>query len=70
MARTENSITFLRSEYKAPAFTIQTVDLDIALNPSKTMVVNRMMIQRAAGQIGQSLVLHGEEQELISVRVN
>ena len=70
MARTENSITFLRSEYKAPAFNIQTVDLDIALNPSKTMVVNRMMIQRAAGQLGQSLVLHGEEQELISVRVN
>jgi aminopeptidase N len=70
MARTENPITFLRSEYKAPAFTIQSVDLDIALNPSKTMVVNRMMIQRAAGQLGQSLVLHGEEQELISVRVN
>jgi aminopeptidase N len=70
MARTENPITFLRSEYKAPAFTVQSVDLDIALNPSKTMVVNRMMIQRAAGQLGQSLVLHGEEQELISVRVN
>jgi aminopeptidase N len=70
MARTENPITFLRSEYKAPAFSIQTVDLDIALNPSKTMVVNRMMIQRAAGHSGQSLVLHGEEQELISVRVN
>jgi aminopeptidase N len=70
MARTENPITFLRSEYKAPAFTIQTVDLDIALNPSKTMVVNRMMIHRAAGNSGQSLVLHGEEQELISVRVN
>ena len=70
MARTENPITFLRSEYKAPAFTIQTVDLDIALNPSKTMVVNRMAIQRAAGNSGQSLVLHGEEQELISVRVN
>jgi aminopeptidase N len=70
MARTENTITFLRSEYKAPAFNIQTVDLDIALNPSKTMVVSRMMIQRAAGNSGQSLVLHGEEQELISVRVN
>ena len=70
MARTENPITFQRSEYKAPAFTIQTVDLDIALNPSKTMVVNRMMIQRAAGNSGQSLMLHGEEQELISVRVN
>ncbi len=70
MARTENPITFLRSEYKSPAFAIQTVDLDIALNPSKTMVVNRMAIQRAAGNSGQSLVLHGEEQELISVRVN
>jgi aminopeptidase N len=71
MARTDSSVTFLRSEYKEPAFLIQTVDLDIALNPARTIVVNRMQMKRndRAGQ-NQSLILHGEEQELVSVRVN
>jgi hypothetical protein len=29
MARTENSVTFLRSEYKETAFLIKAVELDI-----------------------------------------
>ena len=70
MARTETPVTFLRSDYKEPAFTIKSVDLDIALIPARTIVVNRMMMQRSAGGQNQPLVLHGEEQELVSVRVN
>ena len=70
MARTETPITFLRSDYKGPAFTIKSVDLDIALIPTRTIVVNRMIMERSAGSQNQSLVLHGEEQELVSVRVN
>jgi aminopeptidase N len=70
MARTETPVTFLRSDYKEPAFTIKSVDLDIALIPARTIVVNRMIMERSAGSQNQSLVLHGEEQELVSVRVN
>lgn len=70
MARTETPITFLRSDYKEPAYTIKSVDLDIALIPARTIVVNRMTMQRTTGGQGQSLVLHGEEQELVSVRIN
>lgn len=70
MARTETPVTFLRSDYKEPAFTIKSVDLDIALIPARTIVVNRMMMQRSAGSQNQPLVLHGEEQELVSVRIN
>ena len=70
MARTETPVTFLRSDYKEPAFTIKSVDLDIALIPARTIVVNRMMMQRSADGQNQPLVLHGEEQELVSVRVN
>ena len=70
MARTETPVTFLRSDYKEPAFTIKSVDLDIALIPARTIVVNRMMMQRSASSQNQSLVLHGEEQELVSVRIN
>lgn len=70
MARTETPVTFLRSDYKEPAYTIKSVDLDIALIPARTIVVNRMTMQRTTGGQGQSLVLHGEEQELVSVRIN
>lgn len=70
MAPTETPVTFLRSDYKEPAFTIKSVDLDIALIPARTIVVNRMMMQRSASGQNQPLVLHGEEQELVSVRVN
>jgi aminopeptidase N len=70
MVRTETPITFLRSDYKEPAYTIKSVDLDIALIPARTIVVNRMTMERTAGSQNQSLVLHGEEQELVSVRVN
>jgi aminopeptidase N len=71
MAHTDTPITFLRSEYKAPAFLIQSVDLDIALNPARTIVVNRMQVKRhEMTATHEALVLHGEEQELVSVRVN
>lgn len=70
MARTETPVTFLRSDYKEPAYTIKSVDLDIALIPARTIVVNRMTMQRTTGGQGRSLVLHGEEQELVSVRIN
>jgi len=49
MARTETPITFLRSDYKEPAYTIKSVDLDIALIPARTIVVNRMTMERTAG---------------------
>ena len=70
MARTENSVTFLRSDYQISAYTIKTVKLDIALNPSKTIVVNRMMISKTNVGANSILILNGQEQELISVRVN
>ncbi len=70
MTRTENSVTFLRSEYKETPFTIKTVQLDIALNPARTIVVNRMQISKKNKNDSSSLVLHGQDQELISIRVN
>jgi aminopeptidase N len=69
MARTENLVTFLRSDYQASAFKIKKVELDIALNPARTIVVNRMQVSKKM-KGDQSLVLNGQEQELISVRIN
>jgi aminopeptidase N len=70
MARTENSVTFLRSDYQESAFSIKSVKLDIALNPAKTIVVNRMMISKKLVGVNSTLILNGQEQELVSVRVN
>jgi aminopeptidase N len=70
MTRTDTPTTFLRSDYQEPYFSIQSVDLDIALNPARTIVVNRMQMKRCTSNQQQALVLHGEEQELVSVRVN
>jgi len=70
MARTENSVTFLRSDYKASDYLISTVQLDIALIPARTIVVNRMQMRKRVKGSPSSLTLHGQDQELVSVRVN
>jgi aminopeptidase N len=70
MARTENPVTFLRSDYKASDYLISTVQLDIALIPARTIVVNRMQMRKRVKGSSNSLTLHGQAQELVSVRVN
>ena len=70
MARTENPVTFLRSDYKASDYLISTVQLDIALIPARTIVVNRMQMRKRVKGSPNSLTLHGQDQELVSVRVN
>ena len=70
MARTENPVTFLRSDYRASDYLISTVQLDIALIPARTIVVNRMQMRKRVKGSSNSLTLHGQDQELVSVRVN
>lgn len=70
MAFTEISSTFYRKDYQAPSYQIQAVELDLALIPARTIVVNKMQIERVITNALEPLVLHGQEQELISVRVN
>ena len=70
MARTENPVTFLRSDYKASDYLISTVQLDIALIPARTIVVNRMQMRKRVKGSPNSLTLHGQDQELVSVRIN
>ncbi len=70
MARTDNPVTFLRSDYQASDYLISTVQLDIALIPARTIVVNRMQMRKRVKGSPNSLTLHGQDQELVSVRVN
>ena len=53
-------------DYKKPAFEIRTVDLEFELHDTKTLVRNKMVIERH-GDESEALVLNGEELELVSV---
>jgi aminopeptidase N len=59
-----------REDYTAPAFWIRTVDLTFDLEPSKTLVISRMQLERNVDVPAQPLRLHGEELNLTRVLVN
>ena len=59
-----------REDYTAPAYWIRTVDLTFELDAAKTLVINRMQVERNAGQPPQPLRLHGEDITVTRVLVN
>ena len=59
-----------RSDYSAPAFWIDTVDLCFDLDPAKTRVLNKMTLRRNPDLPAQPLRLDGEELNLARVLVN
>ena len=70
MMREGSSPVIRRADYTAPAYWIRSVDLSFDLDPAKTMVINRMQIERNADVPLQPLRLHGEELNLTRVLVN
>ena len=68
--REGNSPLVRREDYAAPAYWIRSVELTFDLDPAKTMVINRMRIERNAQQEAQPLRLHGEELNLTRVLAN
>jgi aminopeptidase N len=59
-----------RSDYSAPAFWIDSVDLALDLDPAKTRVLNRMVLRRNPAVPAQALRLDGEELNLARVLVD
>jgi aminopeptidase N len=59
-----------RQDYTAPAFWIRSVELSFDLEPARTLVVNRMQVERNADVPEQPLRLHGEDLNLTRVQVN
>jgi len=59
-----------REDYTAPAYWIRSVDLTFELDPVKTLVINRMQVERNADQPAQPLRLHGEDITVTRVLVN
>ena len=69
MREGQNTV-ILRSDYRAPAFWIDTVDLTFDLDPAKTRVLNRMRVRRNPDAPAQPLCLDGEDLNLARVMVN
>lgn len=57
-----------RKDYKAPQFSIESVDLQFYLDDTCTRVVNTMHVQRQGE--ASDIVLDGEQLELLSVQLN
>ncbi len=67
MNNLDNPTVFHRKDYVAPNFAIDQVYLDFSLNPIKTIIKSTLQMRRLGPG---SLVLKGEDLELISVSVN
>lgn len=69
MLRTEDSsVTIYRQDYTPPAFAFSHVDLLVDLDAERTVVTSHIKVKRLIK--GMPLILHGEEQELMSVTIN
>jgi aminopeptidase N len=59
-----------REDYAPPDYWIRAVDLTFDLDPAKTMVINRMQVERNADVARQPLRLHGEALNLTRVLID
>ena len=59
-----------REDYTAPAYWIRTVDLTFDLDPAKTLVINKMQVERNEAVAPEALRLDGEDLNLTRVLVN
>ncbi|WHZ12955.1 MAG: Membrane alanine aminopeptidase N [Burkholderiaceae bacterium] len=70
MTREGQAQATYRSDYRAPAYWIDTVELCFDLDPAKTRVLNRMKLRRNPDMPQGPLRLDGEELDLSRVLVN
>lgn len=69
--KTDLPQSFRRLEYCAPNYTFAQVELDIALDPARTIVKSRLeVLPGASHEAGSPLVLQGHELEFVSLRIN
>jgi aminopeptidase N len=73
--RTDSPQTIYRKDYTPPSYLVETVELGFDLDPARTIVANRITLRHnpdspAAGKGGADLVLHGEDIELVALRMN
>jgi aminopeptidase N len=69
--KTDLAQSFKRLQYCPPAYNLAQVELDIALDPARTIVKSRLeVLPGASHEAGAPLVLQGHELEFVSLRIN
>jgi aminopeptidase N len=69
--KTDLPQSFRRLEYRPPVYTFDQVELDIALDPARTIVKSRIeVLPGKSFEAGAPLVLAGHELEFVSLRIN
>ena len=69
--KTDLPQSFRRLEYQPPNYTFRHVELDIALDPARTIVKSRIeVLPGASHKDGMPLVLQGQELEFVSLRID
>jgi len=68
--REGNAPLIRREDYAPPPFWIRKVDLTFDLDPAKTLVINRMQVERNGDVAAGPLKLHGEDITLTRCLVN
>ena len=67
MAKSDTPIIFKREDYRPPNFSVDSLSLDIELNPTKTIVNSTIRLNRLSPG---PLLLKGESLELLSVKLD
>lgn len=69
--KTDLPQSFNRLKYLPPYYTLSQVELDIALDPARTIVKSRLEVLPGPNhEAGLPLVLQGQELEFVSLRIN
>ena len=68
--RTDTPAAIFRKNYTAPGYWVETVEIGFDLDPVATRVATRMSLRRNPGSPVKDIVLHGEQLELIQLRMN
>ena len=68
--RTDTATIVLRDNYTQPAYWVQSLDMGFDLDPKATRVAARSVHQRNPASKDCDLILHGDEVELVALRMN
>ncbi len=68
--RSDTAATIHRHDYAPPAYWVDRIDIGFDLDPQATRVAARSQLRRNPGSRQQELVLHGDELELVAIRMN
>ncbi len=68
--RTDTPQTIYRKDYTPPSYLVDTVELGFDLDPARTVVANRLTLRRNPLAVGRAIELHGEDIELVALRLN